>query len=205
MVSSFSVWEATPGPSPLLLTYLKKNKTPLIAYQKPSFLCIAPGQINISIPQGSGGGGQISPSCQHFYPTPSLGLYLFHSSAPVLAHSIHWIPIWRRMWSRGHAIWTNLIGCQLQSDRHSTAVPCGYAQWHWLPPVVRPTRSLGRWEGRGVANLRLPLSLSISISLNDQLRGRLANELWQVLQKKESFSLISPASQSPFKRLDGMT
>lgn len=154
--------------------------------------------------------GQNSPSCQHFSPTSSPRLYLFHLSAPVLAQSIHWIPIWRRMWSRGHAIWTNLIGCQLQSDRHSTPVPCGYAQWHWLPSVVRPTRSLGRWEGSrgeggGVANLRLPLSLSISISLNDQLRGSLANELWQVLQKKESFSLISPASQSPFKRLDGLT
>lgn len=103
--------------------------------------------------QSLGGRGvgwrQNSPSCQHFYPTVSPGLYLFYFCSPVVAHSIHWIPIWRRMRSRGHAIWTNLIGCQLQSDRHSTPVPRGYAQWHWLPSVVRPTRILGRWEGRG--------------------------------------------------------
>lgn len=146
-LQSHSVWQAIPG-SPLPLTFSFKNKTPLIVYQKPCFLCVASGQINISIPW-AWGVGQNSPSCQHFYPTSSCGLYLFHFSTLVLAHSIHWIPIWRRMWLRGHAIWTNLIGCQLQSDRHSTPVPCGYAQWHWLPSVVRPTRSLGRWEGRG--------------------------------------------------------
>lgn len=36
------------------------NKEPLIVYQKPSFLCVAPGQINISIPWGSGGGAEFT-------------------------------------------------------------------------------------------------------------------------------------------------
>lgn len=181
------------------------NKAPFIVDQNLCFLYVAPGQINIPIPWGSRGRGRIHLPVSIFTQRHPLVFIYFISVLLSSLTSIHWIPIWRKMWSRGHAIWTNLIGCQLQSDRHNTPVPCGYTQWHWLPSVVRPTRSLGRWEGRGVANLRLPLSLSISISLNDQLRGSLANELWQVLQKKESFSLISPASQSPFKRLDGLT
>lgn len=55
-LQSHSVWKGTPLP----LTYSFTNKTPLIVYQKPCFLCVAPGQINISIPWGSRGGAEFT-------------------------------------------------------------------------------------------------------------------------------------------------
>lgn len=111
---------------------------------------------------------------------------------------------------------TDLIGCHRLTVTSNLTdggdVSVGHAQW--LTTVRRQAnKDKWRWEeggggggGRGDSlHLKLPLSLSISVHCNDRLRGRHANGLWQVLLKKESFSLIPPASQSPFKCLDGLT
>lgn len=94
MLSGFSVWEATVGPSTLLLTYFFfLNKTPLIVYQKPSLVCIAPGQINISIPRGGvGGGGRIHLPVSIFTPRrPLVFIYFISALLSLLTASTEYL------------------------------------------------------------------------------------------------------------------